>query len=203
MNKILFACFISASLLSFTNTPSRIQKKTILEAKGGYFFFQNTTLRKIYDHGGMDFQFSSSFPFLRYQKFAINGYASLEFLLAKGKSIGAKEKTTFMAIPISLGIKPAFILSSFAEYYLAFGPRYFYVCQRNHSSFVDRTNHDHIFGGFANTGFNFFPYSKLVLDVFGEYSYGVGNFSPRKTNVFGKKSDVGGFTFGLGLGWFF
>lgn len=203
MNKIFFACCVLASLFLHADGLCQIKKKTLLEVKGGYFFFHNSTLSKIYDRGGMDFQLSSSFPFLRHRKFEVSGYASLEFLLAEGKSIGTKEKTTLTEFPINLGIKPTFFLASFTEYYLALGPRYFYVYQKNYSSFVNQKNHDHVFGGFVNTGFNFFPYSGIVLDVVGEYSYGVGSFSSHKTNVFGKKTDVGGFTFGLGLGWSF
>jgi hypothetical protein len=59
------------------------------------------------------------------------------------------------------------------------------------------------FGGFANMGFNFFPCKNLFIDVFGEYSYGRMHFHSSKTNSYGQTAQVGGFTFGAGLGYVF
>ncbi len=174
-----------------------------LELKGGFFLPEDSTLREIYSPGGSDVQLSFSFPLFKKNFFQMKGYTSLEFIYMEGESLNTKEKTTLMQIPYSLGVKPTFSMGSYSTYYLTLGPKYFYILQRNDSSFVDKKNGTHVFGGFINTGLNIFLYPSLFLDIFAEYSYGKGDFSSSLENVFAKKINIGGFTFGLGLGWSF
>lgn len=171
----------------------------VAEIKGGYFFFSDAKMRKIYDQGGLDLQISGSFPVWRWLQI----YASVEYLTRHGRSLGGNQKTRIQEVPLSLGLRPVITICTNIQYYFTLGPRYFFIHQHNSSSFVDRNVNENGFGGFVNTGFYFFPYRHLVLDIFGEYSYMRVHAHPSQTNVDGRSIQVGGFVFGAGLGYAF
>ena len=58
-------------------------------------------------------------------------------------------------------------------------------------------------GGFVSTGLTFFPCSNLLVDVFGEYSYGRLRFHSDREHSYGRNTQIGGFTFGAGVGYVF
>lgn len=179
--------------------PDSTEIRPTLEVKGGYFFFADSKLRKIYNEGGVDVQVSGSFPIWEW----LQGYVSVEYLERHGRSLHGHQKTSIWEIPVSVGLKPVFKICPEVEYYITIGPRYFYVHQHNHSSFVDRHLSHNGVGGFVNTGFNFFPMEHFLVDVFGEYSYERAHFHAHKTHVYGRSIQVGGFVFGVGLGYAF
>ncbi|MGH2639613.1 MAG: hypothetical protein ACRDF4_10100, partial [Rhabdochlamydiaceae bacterium] len=170
-----------------------------IEIKGGYFIFLDAKMSKIYDHGGLDVQVSGSYPLYRY----VQVYGSIEYLERYGTSLNGGDKTKIWEIPLSLGLKPVITICSMIQYYLTIGPRYFFVHAHNSSSALDRNISQNGLGGFLNTGFNFFPCRHLLIDVFGEYSYKRMQFRSSTTNVYGKTVQVGGFVFGVGLGYAF
>lgn len=177
---------------------------SLLEVKGGYFFFANSTMRKIYDKGGYDLQVSGSFSVATWpERYGLDIYASVEFLHCSGKTIGGNEKTSIWEIPVNLGLKPIIAICTSVQYYFAIGPRYFHLHQHNNSSTLVKNIDRNGIGLFANTGFNFFPTEHLLIDVFGEYSYTKISFHSSKRNVFGQSIQVGGFVFGVGLGYAF
>jgi len=106
-------------------------------------------------------------------------------------------------IPLSLGLHPVVDFSSSVQGYLAFGPRYIFLHLHNDSKFVDQSVNKNGLGLFVNTGFYFFPYRNLVIDLYGEYSYKKMEINSSKTNVYGPSMNVGGFAFGGGLGYSF
>ena len=184
-----------------SDTSPRKAKKVrpLLEAKVGYFFFSDAKMRDVYNRGGLDLQLSGSYPIWKWLQI----YGSVEYLERYGKSLGAHQRTSIWEVPLSLGLKPVVIINPKAHYYFTLGPRYFFVHQHNHSSYVDKNMSNHGLGGFLNTGFNFFPMTHLVVDIFGEYSYKRMHFHPSKTNVEGGTAQIGGFTFGVGVGYAF
>lgn len=187
---------------SSTPAPSPLreaQKHPTLEAKAGYFFFGNSTLRKVYNHGGLDLQLSSAYLFKKY----LQVYGSLEFMQKNGRSLNSQQKSWFWAVPVSVGLRPIFTIASFAQFYFTAGPRYVYAHIHNKSSFVDKNLSYNAIGGFGNVGFNFFPLRHMVLDCFAEYSYVPAHFHPSKDNVFGRSKQIGGYTFGAGVGYVF
>lgn len=173
--------------------------KPMLELKVGYFFFSDSKMQKIYNHGGADVEISGSIPLWKWLQI----YGSVEYLSRHGKSLNDHQKTSIWEIPLSLGLKPVICICSKVQYYFTLGPRYFFVHQHNNSSFVDKTITKNGLGGFVNTGFNFFPCCHLLIDVFGEYSFKKMSFHTSKLNVYGEKIQVGGFVFGIGLGYVF
>lgn len=176
-----------------------VNYRPILEAKAGYFFFSDSLMREVYDKGGVDLQLSGRYPIYKW----LQVYGSFEYMQRNGKSLGGEEYTSIWSIPLSLGLQGVVAIRNTVEYYVTLGPRYSYTHVHNDSDFVDRTLNKNGFGGFANTGFYFFPTDHLVVDVFAEYSYMRVKFDPDHPNVFGRSIQIGGFAFGAGLGYAF
>jgi Outer membrane protein beta-barrel domain len=168
-----------------------------IEVKGGYFIFSDHTMRKVYDQGGEDIQLCFSYPIWKIW----NIYGSIEYLERYGRSLNDHQRTRIQELPLTLGLKPVFPISSAVDYYFTLGPRYTFVWVKNHSSYVDKNMHKSGFGGFAGTGFIFHVGRHWTLDLFGEYAYTKLHFHSSKHNVIGESRQVGGFTFGLGLGY--
>ncbi len=198
---ILFIAFIGNV---FSTSQSITETRAILEAKGGYFFFSDAKMRKIYERGGLDLQIAASYPLHFWKDRArLEIYGSVEYLERSGYSINYHQKTSIWEIPVNLGLKPVFILSRTAHYYFSLGPRYFYVHQHNSSEYVDKIQTKNGIGLFVNTGFNFIIRQSFLVDIFGEYSYSPIHCHPSQTNIYGRSTQIGGFTFGGGLGYVF
>ncbi len=176
----------------------------LIAAKAGYFFFSNSTMRKVYDNGGWDIQLSASYPIYNLnERLGLNVYAALEYLHCTGKSTQGGQKTILYEIPVNVGIQPVILITPEVQYFFSLGPRYFYIHQHNNSPYLDKNNSRNGIGLFVNTGFNFFPCDHLLVDVFGEYSYAKTHVDSRKTGVYSTNTQISGFTFGGGLGYAF
>lgn len=82
--------------------------------------------------------------------------------------------------------------------------RFFYLHQHNNSPYVDRTINNVGIGLFVNTGFNVRLADCILLGIFGEYSYEKKAICPKRPNVFSNGSvQIGGFAFGISLGYAF
>lgn len=197
--KKLLALLFFFGTQGYTQEPI-LESKPIIEAKGGYFFFASSKMRQVYD-GGWDVQLSSSIPFWQpSDRLHLNAYGSVEFLRCSGNSTEEQYKTYVWQLPVNVGLKPVFLLSKYVQYYFAVGPRYFFIRQHNSSPYVDKNKSRNGVGLFANTGFNFILCEHLVIDLFGEYSYAKTHFHSTASNVYTQDIQVGGFTFGGGLG---
>ena len=170
-----------------------------LEGKAGYFFFLNSKMRKIYKKGGIDAQITGTYPIWKGLEF----YGSVEFLERRGKSLGDKQKTVIYQIPVNVGLRSVLTFCKQVQYYATLGPRYFYVHQHNDSSYVPKNRGRSGVGFFANTGFNFIPIKHFVIDIFGEYSWAKTHFHNAKHNAYSRDIQIGGLTFGGGLGYVF
>lgn len=174
----------------------------LVEVKMGYIFFANSKMRKIYDRGGFDIQLAASYPLCNIsRKWTLNAYGALEYFHFMGKS-SDHQSTSLWATPVNIGIKSVYSASCNTEYYFSIGPRYFSLHQHNHSSYVYRNQSRKTLGLFVNTGFHYFLCNRLVLDLFGEYSYAKIHFRGQ-SRVYTRNIQVGGFTFGGGLGYSF
>ncbi len=191
----------SQSRFSPSNTTCSTNKREMptLEAKLGYFFFSDSKMREIYSDGGLDVQLSGSYPLLRY----FHLYGSVEYLEKHGRSLNFNQRTKIWEVPLSFGLKFVIPIFQKLQYYLALGPRYFFVGAYNDSSFVERDISESLLGGFTNMGFHYFVCNCLFVDLFGEYSYGKRFFNSTVPNSFGQDAQIGGFAFGAGLGYSF
>ncbi len=176
-----------------------VKQHPLLEVKAGYFFFTQQDMRRVYNQGGIDLQLCGSYPVYK----LLHVYGSVEYLERSGKSIGGHQKTSIWEIPISAGLRPVFPIGDHVEYYLTLGPRYFFVHAHNRSSYVSKKMEANGCGAFANTGFLFIIGKYFTVDLFGEYSYKRLHFHTGKEGASGHTVQVGGLTFGGGLGYSF
>lgn len=198
MLKLLLAV-MCISVMSLCANPG----STVMELKGGYFFFVDSTMRDIYPQG-VDVQLSRFDPLKTWGKsYSLGIYSAIEFIHCNGRSLNDNEHTAIWELPVSLGIQPVFRFGSRLDYYFSLGPRFFYVQQNNHSHFVNRTNSRGTFGGFFNTGARYRPTAHLIIDLFGEYSYGRLHVGSHKKHSYSVTRQIGGCVFGAGMGYSF
>lgn len=184
--------------------PKQCFFSPLVEVKAGYFFFSDSKMRKIYKNGGLDLQLCASYPlFNMTNRWTINAYGAIEYFRRSGKSINGHQKTSLWSIPVNVGLKSIYTINSNIQYYFGIGPRYFYVNQHNHSSHVYKNKSKNGVGFFVNSGFNWFLCKNFVADIFGEYSYAKAHFHSRKARVYTRNIQIGGFSFGGGLGYLF
>ena len=185
-------------------TPPGCFFQPLLEVKTGYFFFYNSKMRKIYDRGGLDIQLCASYPLWKLtSRWALNAYGGVEYFHRSGKSINEHEKTSLWSVPINIGLKSGYAINANIQYYLAIGPRYFYIHQHNSSSYVYKNKSRNGLGFFVNTGFNYLLSDHFVIDIFGQYSYAKTHFHDGGSSIYTRNMQIGGFTFGAGVGYKF
>lgn len=194
---LIFATLMVTSIFSIDKSDGFVNPH--LEGSLGYFFFSNEKMRDVYFNGGFEARLSGSYPV--YKQLQIYGSAGFRELW--GRSVNFNEKTIFWEIPIDVGLRPVFKITSFIDWYFALGPRYFYFQQKNKSDFVDKTVARNGVGLFVNTGFDFFIHEGWFIDLFGQYSYEPISISPHQSEVVGRLVTVGGFSFGVGCGYSF
>lgn len=156
-------------------------------------------MKEVYDEGGIDVQLSASFPLWR----NLHLYGSAEYLEKSGHSLNFHQKTFLREYPLSLGLRAMIPVRSYVNWYITLGPRYFFVKVHNDSSFVPKHMHEDGCGGFVNTGLLLIVKTHFTIDFFGEYSYKKLHFHSSMPETEGHTVQVGGLTFGGGLGYRF
>lgn len=191
MKKILSILIISLPLICSADVPP------LLEARVGYFFFNNTSLNKSYNKGGFDVQVCGSVPIWKF----INIFAGLEHLERYGKS-SESDEIKLLETNLSLAVKPVFTITDQIHFYFDVGPKYFFVNAHSTSPYIDKMNKNGI-GGFLGTGFLFILDHNVTFDLFGEWSFKRMKFKSSMPNVSTSKMEIGGFVFGIGAGYSF
>lgn len=178
--------------------------RPLLEVKTGYFVFSDSTMRKVYDSGGWDVQLCASYPLWNpTSRWTLNAYGAVEYFRRSGKSLNAHQKISLWSVPINIGLKPVYAINANTQYYFAIGPRYLYVHQHNRSPYVYKNRSSNEYGFFINTGFNYVLCDHFVGTIFGEYSYAKMHVHSGNPRVYTRNIQIGGFTFGGGLGYEF
>lgn len=190
---------IKKLLLATCALAGTLHADPLLEVKGGYFFFTNSTMRNIYHKGAWDLQVSGAYPMWRW----LHVYGSVEHLQANGRSLNGCQWTKIQENNISLGLEAMAPIGCSTNYYLTVGPRYFFVRQKNDPAYVDGCIKNNGCGGFLNTGFLFKFCNGFTIDLFGEYSFKKMCFKSCRPRVTGHDIEIGGVTFGIGLGYTF
>jgi len=176
----------------------------LFEIKTGYFFFSDSKMRKVYDRDGLDIQLCSSYLLWNLtSRWSLNAYGAIEYFHRSGNSMNGDQKTSVWSVPINMGLRPVYTINANMQYYFSLGPRYFYIQQRNRSPYVYKNKSRNGVGFFINTGFDYALGDHFLVDIFGEYSYAKTQFHGGNPRVYTRKIQVGGFTFGGGIGYSF
>lgn len=177
---------------------------SLVEIKTGYFFFTDSTMRNIYDKGGFDLQLCASCPLQDLStRWSLNAYGAFEYFECSGHSLNDHQKTSVWAIPFNFGLQPVYAFNAKLNYYVTIGPRYFYIHQHNDTSYLYKNKSRNGLGFFVNTGLKYALRDHLVIDIFGEYSYAKTHFHNKRAAVYTTNFQIGGLTFGGGVGYQF
>lgn len=102
---------------------------------------------------------------------------------------------------VDIGLKPIFNFWECFYYFFAIGSRFFHFRQHNDSPYVDPKITGSGIGLFVNTGVDLLLADCLLLGVFGEYSY-EKKICPNRPNVYSNGTvQMGGFAFGVSVGY--
>lgn len=201
---MLFLSLLAMSLTVSAAPESCCFSQPLFEVKTGYFFFSNAKMRKVYNRNGLDIQLCASYPLWNLtNRCTLNGYGAVEYFYRSGNSVNEHQKTSLWSLPVNIGLKPVYVVHANMQCYFAIGPRYFYLHQHNKSSYVYKNKSRNGLGFFVNTGFNYLLCDHFVIDIFGEYSYAKTHFHGGTSRVYTRSIQIGGFTFGGGLGYGF
>lgn len=168
-----------------------------VEARLGYYLYTDKHMREVYNNGGFEIQLNSAYPLEE----CLHLYGSIGYQRASGRSNHFHQKTTIWQIPLDIGVKKYFSFNETTNWFVALGPRLFYVHQRNHSDYVNKTVSKTGLGLFINAGLDFYCLCSYKLTLFTEYSYQPIHPSTSKQGVETRKVNVGGFCFGVGISW--
>jgi len=160
----------------------------LTELKFGYFRFGDRTMRHIYDRETFDVELVATFRL--YDPLFL--YTAAGCVPKHGRFHHNRKKTFVIIVPVSVGAQFDWKIVYDLNYYITLGPRYFFVHQS-----IDRgpTANRSGYGGFVNTGFQYYLDERVIFDFFGEYSYG-------RAHLYKHHSDVGGLTIGGGIGYY-
>lgn len=171
-----------------------------IEARAGYFLFSDSTMGSIYKDGGLHVQAAGVFPVVQ----VLGLYGSVGFVYANGRALGTEDKTTFLKVPVDVGLKWMFKPNgengkmSLAG---AVGPRFVFLQQTNNSLYIDPKLSTATVGAFFNSSMNYLVNDRCFVGFFSEYSFERATFSSSMPNVYVQDgTQVGGCTWGLTIG---
>ncbi len=195
--------FLFLFLLCFFNLnafeKTKIENDCIVDLQFSYFCPLSENFRVIYGSGGINYNLSLSIPIVKY----LYLWESFDYFSKSGSSIHGKQRTEITLIPLTLGLK---FMSSVGKYrwYVAGGGKYYFLTNRNHSSYVDENIKKRGLGGAVELGGSRVFAECLQLNLFFNYSFKhFKKNSTKITNVFTTGSEVGGIYVGGGLGYYF
>lgn len=183
------ALFISSSLFS---------RDILLEFKSAYFYPTNSCVRDIYGKGHV--LYGPEVTFQIGEDSCWYGFASVDFLSKKGRSVGLCDRTKMKIMPLAFGAK-YFVPFCYGNFYLGLGFQALQLKTINCSKFVNQKTSKWGFGGIFKVGSYFDLPCDFFVDVFVDYSVARINCDKCKiTNVIPIKAKLDGAIFGIGLG---
>jgi hypothetical protein len=179
-------------------------KDILLEFKGAYFHPTETIFKQILEHGAA--LVGPEVTFSVYKNTHWYGFASVDFLSKKGRSIGLCDETTIHLIPLALGLK-YFIPWCRYDFYLGVGFQPIYIRTRNCSPFVSKISAAWGYGGIAKLGVYIDLACHIVADIFVDYSFVTSTCpavcQPENGFLLSRKANMNGIIVGVGLGYRF
>lgn len=192
---LLFAIVMHLSLAA---------REVIVEFKGAYFRSTDSRFKQIYNKGGALFGPEVTFQLCECKPWY--GFASVDYLAKRGRSIGLCLPTKVRMLPLALGVK-YFKPVRCADLYAGLGFQAVNLRTSNCLSGVAINTSKWGYGGIAKLGAYVDVRRNFVLDMFVDYSFvTVGRpvlCQPANGVISPLKSHLNGAVFGVGLGYRF
>jgi len=184
---------------STSETATRWDQRCFLEARASYFRPESKRLREIYHQCWADYQL-----LLGYEPGCkINLIGTVNLMQESGKTIGGRNHTTILVIPLGLEVRYRYWSSSHWDLYAGIGPRYYFLKVHDHSPDMRRHISRQGWGGVAETGALWTPHHSFFLDLFLAYSYQKMGPPSLGDKIEGLSVTLGGLEAGGGIGWRF
>lgn len=198
--------FLSFYLAILSCVPlSLVARNILLEFKGAYFHATGSRFKDIYGKSAPLYGPEITFQLCECSNWY--GFASVDFLQKKGRSIGLDTPTSIRLVPLGIGLK-YFLSTCFecADFYAGLGFAPVHVRIKNDSSYVDQCFSRWALGGIAKIGSYIYFSDCIFLDLFAAYSW--ANIKPcisqlPESPMGGFKASISGAIFGVGLGYKF
>ncbi len=191
MKKFLFFCAAATTLSSLT------ANEVLTEFKAAYFHPESTIFRRIYGSAGI---YGAEVSVQTWCNFYT--WASGDFFIKSGHSIGLRDDTKIYFIPVGLGFKYFFPLDCW-DFYLGGGALGTYVHIKDDSSFVVHHSQNWGWGAIGKVGVIRTLGSWFFFDLFTSYSYTHVGFHRKDNHVITRHTaNLGGWSIGLGIGFY-
>jgi outer membrane protein W len=158
------------------------------EVRVAYVYPTTSLVRNIFDGTRIDGELEAT----RYFWGNLGVWANATFLYLDGHSIGLGNSTSVEAVPLSLGIKYAFLPFFCVSPYLGVGANYTWMHLVDHSVPWNSPSNRFRFGATGKSGFYVNFTERFFMDVYADYLFLPMDYA----NAF----NVGGFRFGAGFG---
>jgi hypothetical protein len=192
--------FLYISVFFFSFSLYALCNQVLLEFKAAAFIPTHKLVRSLYGNvsalGGPEvtFQFSEDSNWY--------GFASLDVLRKKGKSIGLCDPTRMRAIPVAVGIK-YFVPCYSADFYIGAGVQAMHLKTINNSPFVVHKTAKWGGGALVKIGSYIYLPCNFFIDLFFDYSISRIGCDKRITCAIPLRAKLDGAIFGLGVGYSF
>ena len=166
------------------------------ELRAAVFHPTSSKFRKIYSEWEADYQMEVG------KRFTMNwsSFFNVSWLCKHGHSLKFKDGTRINVLPVSLGIKGSYCINPFWEVYGGVGATYTFLHIWDDSHFVKKNTKKQSYGLITKIGAQHTLCNGIFIDFFADYLYLPFHFA-HAHKVKGHFVDVGGWKFGLGIGY--
>ncbi len=158
------------------------------EIRSAYVYPTNHLVQEIYSGASWDVEIQAS----KHLWDRWDVWANFSYLSKHGHSVGLGDPTTLRLYPLSLGVSYIFPLTCYVDLYAGLGVNYTWMHLINDPVAVPSVKKSHV-GATVKTGFFYYLADSFFADAFIDYLY----IPMHLTNA----NNVGGFRFGLGVGY--
>lgn len=167
------------------------------EFKVGYFYPTDDNFRDIYSGGAM-----TGLEFNCQAWGRLYSWIGGSYFTASGHSTEEHNKTFVTIVPVEIGLKYLFPVSTNARMYFGIGAAPTYLHTQDDSDFVIKSHHKWGIGGIVKAGAVVNIAGRFFLDFYGNYSFTKISFNnTHGGTVLPRDADISGLTFGVGFGY--
>jgi hypothetical protein len=189
----------TSALFLFTSIQI-LSNQVLLEFKTAYFVPVDKHVRAIFDHGGALFGPEITFQLCENNNWY--GFASIDFLTKKGRSIGLCNRTHMRTIPLGFGVK-YMVPFCYADFYVGAGIQPIHLKTVNCSPFVMQKTSKWGVGAIFKVGAYINLPHNFCVDLFFDYTISRIGCDKCVTSVIPLRVELDGVLFGMGLGYWF